>query len=662
MSKINCILFSFLIILLVSCSAKNLNIYISTDGNDNSAGSITHPVATIEKALKIVNLKKQTNRECKLVSIFFRNGIYRLKSGVFVENLCGDVRFKSYNNENVTIKGSKVLDQFSKILYRNNNANSEYFYIYEFDLPSNGITNFNPIKLSGFNGTDAPKDFTLKELYYNGKVMPLSRYPNNGYLSIKEIVNADYQKLIGIYFTDTRLIKWKNEPNVILHGYWKYNWADGYESVDLIDIVNKIIWLEPPYNLYGFEKNNKFVAYNLITEIDNPGEWAYDYKLKRLCFYPPQDQEGKIIEFSICKEPLVALINSQRITFENLNFEMGAAEAFKIIDCSEILIKNCNIKNFARDGIVINGGYNNSIINCEISDTGRGGIIAKGGNRETLTESNFIIENCHIHNLSRIDKTYTPAVWVDGVGTKISHCNFHNIPSSALRINGNNHLIEYNEIHNVVTESNDQGAIDMWGDPTFRGNIFKNNYIYKIGLENHDRANLAEGRAGIRFDDAICGNLVSGNIFRKCSNGVFGAVQIHGGKENIIENNIFFDCQSGISFTSWTANFWISYTKPWLTFFEKNKELYVKSYPLLKGINLNLNSNTIQNNLFFNCDNPTLRKTEEVIFRNNLNINRNLAKIDIDRNDIFKEFIIKEIKANNFIEIPINEIGLKSNY
>ena len=47
------------------------------------------------------------------------------------------------------------------------------------------------------------------------------------------------------------------------------------------------------------------------------------------------------------------------------------------------------------------------------------------------------------------------------------------------------------------------------------------------------------GQAAIRFDDAICGNLVYGNRFENCAVGKFGGVQINGGRGNVIRNNLF---------------------------------------------------------------------------------------------------------------------------
>ena len=91
----------------------------------------------------------------------------------------------------------------------------------------------------------------------------------------------------------------------------------------------------------------------------------------------------------------------------------------------------------------------------------------------------------------------------------------HDIQSSAIRVEGNNHLIEYNEVFSVVTESDDQGGIDIFGNPTFRGNIFRYNYWHHIGAWRETDEQPACGQCAIRLDDAISGTLIKGNIMER---------------------------------------------------------------------------------------------------------------------------------------------------
>ncbi|HKK64042.1 MAG TPA: right-handed parallel beta-helix repeat-containing protein [Bacteroidales bacterium] len=104
-------------------------------------------------------------------------------------------------------------------------------------------------------------------------------------------------------------------------------------------------------------------------------------------------------------------------------------------------------------------GTNNGIVNCTIYNTGAGGIHLSGGDRLTLKPGNNYVENCVIHNFNRIEKSYRAGIDISGVGNRISHCEMYNAPSMAILLHGNDHLIEYNEIHHVCREVHDQGAI-----------------------------------------------------------------------------------------------------------------------------------------------------------------------------------------------------------
>jgi hypothetical protein len=125
-----------------------------------------------------------------------------------------------------------------------------------------------------------------------------------------------------------------------------------------------------------------------------------------------------------------------------------------------------------------------------------------------------------------------------------------------MRVGGNEHLVASNLVERVVLESDDQGAVDMWGDPTYRGNKFVHNIWRDIGCGGEF---VKCGQAGIRFDDAISGNLVYGNRFDNCSRGMFGGMQIHGGRGNVVRNNVFTRCQIGVSIFSWPQEKWRSF-------------------------------------------------------------------------------------------------------
>ena len=661
-----------LIVLLTFCvnlHGQEFSIHIAPSGNNTHDGTKDNPVATISRAKQLIRKAKIQQADQDTIRVFFHEGVYRLKHGItLTANESGTAKrpviLQNYKDEKVVITGSIPIKNFQMLsrdhsLYKKNPVIGRK--IIAIDLTETGLTEFNKMRLAGFRGNEKPLPYSLRELYFNGKPMLLSRWPNTAFSEFTHIVtdSSEVPERVGIAYEDAHIARWVKEPNMLLHGYWKYLWADAYEQVSHIDTVQQVIWLTPPYNHYHFGSNKPFAAYNVISEIDQPGEWAYDYQRKKIYFYPPEDVSKANMELSLCETPLLRLTNATRITVKGIHFQMGAGHGISIENSHHIHILNCEIQGCAGDGILMHKGHDNTIANCQINDLGRGAIKVSGGNRKTLEKANFRIDNCHIHHLSRIDHTYSPGIWVDGVGTHISHCKLHDIPSSAMRINGNDHLVEYNEIYHVVTESDDQGAIDMWGDPTYRGNVFRYNYIYDVGPYQQDEINAHCGRAGIRFDDAISGNLVYCNVFKNCAGGNFGAIQIHGGKENLIWNNLFYQCISGISFTPWSLEFWKKYNRKSLEFLELNRFLYITRYPELVRVNEEMNRNSIIQNIFLKCAQTTLRKPDVVIFQNNLETDITPGMADIEKGD----YAVKNIPGLKdqiiFEPIPFEKIGLR---
>jgi hypothetical protein len=222
-----------------------------------------------------------------------------------------------------------------------------------------------------------------------------------------------------------------------------------------------------------------------------------------------------------------------------------------------------------------------------------------GGDRRTLTAGNHVVENCTVSDISRIKRTYAPSVHLDGCGNRVAHNFFERIPSSAMRIEGNDHLIELNRISHVVQESDDQGGIDMFGNPLYRGVVIRWNHWSDItgGTEC--------GAAGIRLDDMISGIVVHGNVFERCGAVQFGGVQIHGGKENLVDGNAFIDCFAAFSFSRWDDSRWLKSIEPFLE--QAAGETYSSRYPELARIKSEANVNFLSRNVAFRCKNLLLR-------------------------------------------------------
>ena len=68
-----------------------------------------------------------------------------------------------------------------------------------------------------------------------------------------------------------------------------------------------------------------------------------------------------------------------------------------------------------------------------------------------------------------------------GVGQRVRHNLMHDGPHNAIQLGGNDHLIEFNDVHSAVRESDDQGAMELWRNATYRGVVFRYNRFRSVG-------------------------------------------------------------------------------------------------------------------------------------------------------------------------------------
>jgi hypothetical protein len=225
---------------------------------------------------------------------------------------------------------------------------------------------------------------------------------------------------------------------------------------------------------------------------------------------------------------------------------------------------------------------------------------------------------------------------------------------------GNDHVIEFNEIHSVCYESNDAGAIYTGRDWTMRGTIIRHNYLHHInGFEGR-------GCVGVYLDDMFCGTLIYGNVFYRVTMAAF----IGGGRDCAIENNIFVDCRPAVhidaralGWAGYHAQMWIQEgrEKGTLSGIAYNKPPYSERYPQLINIleedPAAPRGNVVARNV---CQGGTWDSIEEkarplVKFEDNL--------LDEDPRFVDAERLNFQLKADSpayklgFQRIPIEQIG-----
>ena len=236
----------------------------------------------------------------------------------------------------------------------------------------------------------------------------------------------------------------------------------------------------------------------------------------------------------------MSLKDASHITLQGFTFECCRANAVSISGGANNLVAGCTIRNIGNRAVSISGGKHSGVTGCDIYETGDGGVSLSGGDRKTLEPGHHFAVNNHIYRYSRWCRTYRPAVMVNGVGLRVAHNLIHDGPHNAIQLGGNDNLIEFNEVHSVCQETGDVGAYYMGRDWTMRGNVIRHNFFHDIhGPYTH-------GAMAVYLDDAASGTTIYGNVFYKASRAAF----IGGGRDNVVENNIFVECHPGVHIDS----------------------------------------------------------------------------------------------------------------
>ncbi|NLX95060.1 MAG: hypothetical protein GXY83_02670 [Rhodopirellula sp.] len=598
--------------------APRVTLHVAPDGAESGDGTPSKPFAGLEQARDALRRLKAAGSLTGGAEVVIHGGEYRVRQTFTLEsqdsgNETAPVVYRAADGEKPVFRGGIRLSGFqplrdSAVLARlPEEARGK---VVALDVKKLGLTDLLPLRLGGFASGSGFKTYPMIELFFDGRPMPLARWPNEGFVRVADVAVADDHQIHGrrgsktgrLTYEGDRPRRWKDDKDAMLYGYWFFDWADSYERIASIDPAQREITLATPYHRYGYRKDAPYYAVNLLSEIDIVGEWYLDRAAGILYFYPPSDPARAVVEISTLDQPVLDLDRVSGVVFEGLTWDLGCVDAIHIRGGENCLVAGCTVRRFGGNGMIVEG-RGHGIMSCDVYSMGRGGLAVSGGDRKTLTPGGCFVENCDIHDLSRVDHTYTPAVLLSGVGNRIAHNALHDINSSAIRLGGNDHVVEYNEVHHAVEESDDQGGVDMFGNATYRGNVFRYNYWHHIGNQHNPAEEPACGQAGIRLDDAISGQVIYGNVFYRCSAGKtgFGGVQIHGGKDNWIDNNLFVDCMAAISFSPWHEGLWTERTGAALEASDVDRELYVKCYPELGRLNEDLNVNLIGRNVALGC-------------------------------------------------------------
>lgn len=642
-------------------------IYVAKNGNDACSGRLSEPkkdkkdgpLATLEAAREKVR-QIQGSKEFKgRIIVAIRRGIYECKSPLILEEKDSGtaenpIIYRAYNKEKVELTGARRLRKWTKVSNKHilrrlpSKARNK---VLAADLKEAGIKDCGTVGHRSWEWGSF--DVQGLELFCNAKRLTLARYPNKG--SFMRILNRKGER--GVAFSDERATRWKDEKDLWTFGYWGNDWAQQFHKVDSLDIAKKVFNLGKPTHPYGYRKGQRFYIFNALAELDQPGEYFVDRDTMKIYLWPPKTFAKSGVSATAI-DHIISLNNVSHVVFQDLAFTGSRGSMIEIKDGTNVKIIACTLRASGMRAIKINGGSKHMVYGCDIYEIGSTGIDISAGDRKTLTPAGHLIENCHIHHFSQTISTYAPAVNLDqGVGQVVRNNLIHDSPHTAiLFMHGNDHLIEYNEIHSVCYETRDCGAIYTGRDWTTHGNCVRFNFIHHImGPEK-------EEQYGIYLDDAASGIELYGNILYKCATGM----EIGGGRWNRIENNVFSQCNRGIVYDGrGLRDRWKSLPGKLQKFMEKvpiTSEVWKRKYPMIA---LTMQENyrapqhsTVRFNISYGgkWDFITHRARPHLKIEGNLIDDKSKTKISTKKGATIA--IPAKAKKLGFKAIPFSKIGL----
>ena len=165
------------------------------------------------------------------------------------------------------------------------------------------------------------------------------------------------------------------------------------------------------------------------------------------------------------------------------------------------------------------------------------------------------------------------------------------------------------------------------------------------------------------MDDAISGLLIYGNIFHRAAQG-FGGININGGRDNLFDNNLFAECQKGITGGYNPQN------KVWarLAAGENRNafimsDLYLSRYPALRHLSEPPGLSSAWRNVFWKCGPLFSTYGKPSADKFDLLANAEYAIddpgfVDAAKNDFRLRPDVPLFARIGFRPIPVDEIGL----
>lgn len=570
-------------------TAQAVVFYVAPGGRDSWSGRLSTPnarhsdgpFASIAAARDAIRRLKERGLR-RPVRVIIRGGTYDLgETLVFGPEDSGTascpITYQAARGEKVVLRGGKPVSGWHRV--------EENVFAAE-------------LRGQGLGGA------RFHQLFWRGRRQVLARHPNfdgahpraGGFVYVADRALVPREQLIyekgALPFE-----RWSDISQAEIVSTYCGGWNFAITPIRSVDTSKRIITFRKVRRT--FEPGNRFYVQNIRAALDAPGEWFLDYKTDTLYFWPPSGEvrDGEVVvpvldhiivlqgsipyphgylnvrfQGSRDEYPMPAdqkaLRPVQYITFRGIRMECARQDGLRMIGARHCSVLGCQVTNVGGVGINLGGVVNfyDEVGNPRLTEPEGvpGGVGGAGqdlyfndpcqhcriaGNDVFSTGSDGIFiygtanlaENNHVYDTGLFDKDCA-CINLWGEENVARRNTLHDVPRNAIFIKGVDNVAELNEIRYTMLETCDGGAIRMCQrNLKLRGNVIRFNRILDTVGYGHPRLGDYQSPYyswGVYLDDFTCGTAVRGNIIARTGR---GGVMLHGGSDNIVDNNIIVD-------------------------------------------------------------------------------------------------------------------------
>ncbi len=520
-------------------TVDDADVYVAVDGNDKNPGTIDKPLATFDAArLKVRELKMTAKDE---IVVAFMAGDYGSLDNVTFTSEDG-------GTETVPIKYCKYGD--GDVVFCNgvNISEDEFKLVEGKEAEMFKKSERNQIYKADLSGRIDSFEFNTRLFSKDGPAVE-AREPNGNYYT-NMTTTVDPWASIKLQIALPGIVsKFSSTDGLKINGYLRAGWIydvfyvksyDPETAILEIDFENSKgdYWIKyPNYELMYEGRTDDLVFFSNLPEfIDQTGEYWFDNKTSTLYVYNAKGDyaiDGGV-EFATIEE------GAEYISFVGLDFSATSSSGIVVyadhftFDLGKIGNVSGKAAIYAPDSISYftakNSEFYNCVDSCIYTNSNDRGLFDPN-DPSTQVHNHNIITNNYFHHFTLPDYFSAAVDFNDEVGTEVSHNYFYQGGHGGVRYYQSvGTRIEYNVFDEMMTKTEDFGAVYTCGSDKYKDNITRYN-IFKNGRV-----------IGIYYDCGAGGQEAYGNIFYNNAN----AIAPNGGKDNYINDNVFIYGYGGV--------------------------------------------------------------------------------------------------------------------